>query len=91
MLQSLREEAEGKLQMLLSPRKNGLDSLFEEVRVLKVCLRDGQGYRADKFFVSGRLFVLSVWHARWSTWLFHISRCPRHVSRSARVVMYPDS
>ena len=35
MLQSLREETEGKLQMLLSPRKNGLDSLFKEVRVLK--------------------------------------------------------
>ena len=24
--------------MLLSPRKNGLDSLFKEVRVFKVCL-----------------------------------------------------
>ena len=31
MLQSLREEKEGKRQMLLSPRKNGLTSLFEEV------------------------------------------------------------
>ena len=28
MLKSLREETEGKLQMLLSPRKHGLDSLF---------------------------------------------------------------
>ena len=36
MLLSLREEAEGKLQMLLPPRKNGPDSLFEEVRVFKV-------------------------------------------------------
>ena len=38
MLESLREETEGKLQMLLSPRKNGLTcltSLFEEVRVFK--------------------------------------------------------
>ena len=35
MLQSLREEREGKLQMLLSLRKNGLDSLFKEVRALK--------------------------------------------------------
>ena len=35
MLQSLREETEGKLQMQLSPRKNGLDSLFKEVRVFK--------------------------------------------------------
>ena len=35
MLQSLREETEGKLQMLLSPRKNTLDSLFKEVRVFK--------------------------------------------------------
>ena len=35
MLQSLREEREGKLQMLLSLRKNGLDSLFKEVRVFK--------------------------------------------------------
>ena len=36
MLQSLREEREGKLQMLLSPRKNGLTSLLKEVRVFKV-------------------------------------------------------
>ena len=36
MLQSLRKETEGKLQMLLSPRKNGLTSLFKEVRVFKV-------------------------------------------------------
>ena len=36
MVQSLREEIEGKLQVLLSPRKNGLDSLFKEVRVFKV-------------------------------------------------------
>ena len=36
MLQSLREETEGKVQMLLSPRKNSLDSLFKEVRVFKV-------------------------------------------------------
>ena len=33
MLSSLREETEGKLQMLLLPRKNGLDSLFKEVTV----------------------------------------------------------
>ena len=32
MLQSLREETEGKCQMLLSHRKNGLASLFKEVR-----------------------------------------------------------
>ena len=36
MLESLREEIEGKLQMLLSLRKNGLTSLFKEVRVFKV-------------------------------------------------------
>ena len=36
MLQSQREEAEGKLQMLLSLRKNSLTSLFKEVRVFKV-------------------------------------------------------
>ena len=35
MLQSLREETEGKLQMLSSLRKNGLTSLFKEVRVFK--------------------------------------------------------
>ena len=35
MLYSLREEKEGKLQMLLSLRKNGLTSLFKEVRVFK--------------------------------------------------------
>ena len=44
MLQSLREEAEGKLQMLLSLRKNGLTSLFKEVRVFKVAVR---GYQAS--------------------------------------------
>ena len=33
MLLSLREETEGKLEMLLSQRKNGLDSSFKEVRV----------------------------------------------------------
>ena len=36
MLLSLREETERKLQMLLSLRKNGLTSLFKEVRVFKV-------------------------------------------------------
>ena len=35
MLQSLREETEGKLQRL-SLRKNGPTSLFKEVRVFKV-------------------------------------------------------
>ena len=35
MVESLREETEGKLQVLLSPRKNGLTSLFKEVRVFK--------------------------------------------------------
>ena len=35
MLQSLREETEGSLQMLLSLWKNGLASLFKEVRVFK--------------------------------------------------------
>ena len=35
MLQSLREETEGKLQMLVS-LKNGQDSLFKEVRAFKV-------------------------------------------------------
>ena len=36
MLQSRREETGGRLQMLLSLRKNGLTSLFKEFRVLKV-------------------------------------------------------
>ena len=35
LLQSLREEKEGKLQMPLSPRKNGQTSLFKEVRAFK--------------------------------------------------------
>ena len=47
MLWSLREQKEGKLQILLSPRKNGLDSLFKDVRLsrlfvnpaLNACLR----------------------------------------------------
>ena len=36
MLQSLREETEGKRLVLLSPGTNCLDSLFNEVRVFKV-------------------------------------------------------
>ena len=37
MLEWLREETEGKLQMLLSLRnQNGLTSLFKQVRVFKV-------------------------------------------------------
>ena len=36
MPESLREETEGNLQMLLSPRKSGLTSLFKEVKVFKV-------------------------------------------------------
>ena len=40
MLQSLREEKEGKLQMRLSPRKSGLTSVFKEVRVFKVWAMD---------------------------------------------------
>ena len=43
MPQSLGEETEGKLQVLLSPRKNGLDSLFKEVRVLKELISDCTG------------------------------------------------
>ena len=35
MLESLREETEGTLQMLVSVRKNGQNSLFKEVRVFK--------------------------------------------------------
>ena len=38
MLSSLSEETEGKLQMLLSHWRNGLTSLFKEVRVFKVFL-----------------------------------------------------
>ena len=36
MLQLLREETEGKLQVLLSHRKNGLAPLFKEVRVFNL-------------------------------------------------------
>ena len=36
MLQSQREETDGKFQMLVSPRKNGRDSLFKEIRVFKI-------------------------------------------------------
>ena len=48
MLQSLREEREGKLQMLLPPKKNGLDSLFEEVRIFMVY----RGPRTSRIFVT---------------------------------------
>ena len=43
MLQSLREETEGKLEMLLSLRKNGLTSLFKEVTVFKVAVKSNNG------------------------------------------------
>ena len=51
MLQSVRDETEGKLQMRLSPRKCSLDSLFKEVRVFKeiavgVTVAAIQGYSA---------------------------------------------
>ena len=39
MLESLREETKGKLQMLLSLRKNGLTSLSKEVKVVKVFIQ----------------------------------------------------
>ena len=52
MLSSLREETEGKLQMLLSPREDGLDSLFKEVRVFKgiqiYCIISGCVYQGKK-------------------------------------------
>ena len=35
---SQREETEGKLQILISPRKNSVDSLFKEVKVFTVFL-----------------------------------------------------
>ena len=38
MLESLKEETEANLHMLVSLRKNGLASLFKEVRVFKVIL-----------------------------------------------------
>ena len=44
MLQSPREETEGKLQMLVSPRENSRDALFKEVRVLK-----GRGETKGRF------------------------------------------
>ena len=37
------EETEGKLEMLVSPKENGLKSLFKEVRVFKVCAIPFQG------------------------------------------------
>ena len=36
MRESLGEETEGNLQMLLSSRKHGLDSLFKDIRVFQV-------------------------------------------------------
>ena len=50
MLWSLGEETEGELQMLLSHRKNGLDSLFKEVRVFKV--RDRLSDRSSWFHLD---------------------------------------
>ena len=45
------EETEGKLQMLLSPRKKGLDSLFKEVRVyLRRLVFSGKGGFASRVF-----------------------------------------
>ena len=49
MLQSLREEKEGNFQMLFSPKKNGLDSLFKEARVFK-----GGGWRQTNPLKMGK-------------------------------------
>ena len=65
MLHSLREETESKLQMLLSLRKNGLDSLFKEVRVLKEHKQICAGLFRD--WVSVKNFVLMCFwgHSLW--------------------------
>ena len=47
--------------MLLSPRKNGLDSLFKEVRVFKACIAilcfSTNFHGGEKNFLSGGSFV----------------------------------
>ena len=53
MLEPLREETEGILQMLLSPRRNSLDSLFKEVRAFKVLQNLGGGPNLHVFFSWG--------------------------------------
>ena len=65
MLESLREETEGKLQMPLSLRRNGLTSLFKEVGVFKVFGGDflGQILAADSLpgaFVHSRSWRASL-------------------------------
>ena len=61
MLQSLREETEGKLQMLLSPRKNGLTSLFKEVRVFKVIFGVVRAHCPPSFLEINRRHAERVW------------------------------
>ena len=53
------ENTEGKLQMLLSPRKKHLESLFKGVRVFKagnVCACDSKGVEPISSLISEDLF-----------------------------------
>ena len=67
MLYSLSEETEGKLQMRLSLRNKGLDSLFKEVRVFKVLKSTHEAptlvlYAWTKFWAA--LVVSYLWPTR---------------------------
>ena len=61
MLQLLREETKGKLQMLLLPSKNGLDSLFKEVRVFRVI---SESFFRDNLVSEGSHPVVGVWSGK---------------------------
>ena len=59
MLQSPKEETEGKLQMRLSPGKKGLDSLLKEVMVFKEGNKAAWASRKTSFQIS-RTFKFRV-------------------------------
>ena len=82
MLQSLREETEEKIKMLLSPRKNGLDSLrFKEVNVFKAPLSNN--HYPDLLF-------LAFWeNARKTTKMariFRLFRTPKSLEKKGKTL-----
>ena len=90
MLQSLRKETEGKLQMLLSPRKNGPASLFKEVPGFSRDWVFGEGVTSAR----GETAILgNPNHTRnmFGTSL-HTTYCKQTLSlEAAGIMQYPES
>ena len=93
MLYSLREETEGKPQMLLSLRKNGLTSLFKEVRVFKEGSGEG-GVGTDEGTGKSmrmRLSKLPLPAIQSETWLVHAKVREPHLNPPVRMNFLPPA